>query len=183
MADKPTTPSIPKRPPALQPVALKRADLERGNYIAIVPSTTTFDDVMTPAFWQHHVRALGDRPFARVEVVREDGTMDLDLRVLKAAPGMVVMRCLRKHLDDSNIATAAADKADDPAVDLSLPDGYKWAHVPKGQNAGHMIRLPTGDVLVQGLPSKAAACARAREHFALASRPATEVTPPAPATV
>lgn len=162
-----------KKPATLGAVALKRADLERGSYIAIVPSSTTFEDVMRPSFWQHHAGTLGmlpgARPFARVEVVREDGTMDLDLRVLQAKQGMVRMLCLRKYLDDSNLTKAADKPADERSADLTLPDGYKWTHVPNGQNKGHMVRLPNGEVLAQGLPNKAAAAARARAHFAEAN--------------
>lgn len=160
----------PNRTPALRPNALRRADLERASYLAIVPNETTFEDVMRPSFWQHHVAALGGgpngRPFSRVEVVREDGTMDLDLRVLQAKTGMVRMLCLRKHLDDSNLTTrpakAAAEKAD---AALELPEGYKWAHVPQGAKRGHMVRLAaTGEVLADSLPTKAAAIAIAVRH-------------------
>jgi hypothetical protein len=168
----PQTPATQHRAPALKPIALRRADLERASYLAVVPNETTFEDVMRPSFWQHHVAALGGgpngRPFARVEVVREDGTMDLDLRVLQAKTGMVRMLCLRKHLDDSALAARPAkDAADAEDRKLELPDGYKWAHVPNGQNRGHMIRLAeTGEVLAQGLPSKAAAVAVAMRHKA-----------------
>lgn len=173
-------PLVNKRPPrirSLDPVRLRRADLERPHHVAIVPSDTTFDEVMTPAYWQHHVATLSSRPFGRIEVVREDGTMDLDLRVVKASAGMVLMRCLRKFVDDSNLSKAAAPEAENAEPMPDLPDGYKWAHVPNGANRGHMVRLPNGEVLVQGKATKREAVLAAIAHNAVASTPATETTP------
>lgn len=174
----------PKRAPVLGANALQRADIVRGNFIAIVPSDTTFEQVMTPAYWANHVAALGmaagARPFARIEVIREDGTMDLELRVLGVKPGMVRVNCLRKWINNENL-TGKADESDKtPAADLSLPDGYKWAFVPQGGNKGHLVRLPTGEILVQGLPSKAVAAKAARDHYAEANAaPADSTITPA----
>lgn len=172
-------PSIPKRPPALLPNALKRADLERGDFLAIVPSNITYEQVMTPAYWSNHVQALAHRPFARVEVVREDGSMDLDLRVIGTKPGMVMMRCLRKFIDNADLGTGLGDGSQPGDEGLDPPDGYKWGFVPRGAERGHMIRLPNGDVLVKGLMTKRAAIDAARTHAAVANTPASE--PPAPA--
>jgi hypothetical protein len=163
-----------KRPPSLKPNGLKRADLERGNFIAIVPSDTRFEDVMRPNFWQHVIPSLSGgptpRPFCRVEVVREDGTMDLELRVISTGPGMAVMRCLRRFEDnrDLDIGHAPAG-ADEVVSDLVMPEGYKWGYIPRGENMGHLVRLPTGDVLAQKLTSKRAAIERAIAHFQMAS--------------
>lgn len=184
MALPPAPPALekrPARPKALAPIALKRADLERPHLVAIVPSDTTFDEVMTPAYWQHHVATLSNRPFGRVEVVREDGTMDLDLRVVKASAGMVLMRCLRKYLDDSNLAKTASPEAENAEPMPDLPDGYKWAHVPNGANRGHMVRLPNGEVLVQGKATKREAVLAAIAHHSIASQPATGSPATAPA--
>lgn len=186
LTDDKSTVAKPKRPKALGANMLNRADIVRGNFIAIVPSDTTLDEVLTPAFWANHIPAL-TRPFARIEVIREDGTMDLDLRVLSVAPGMATVRMLRGMKDDQNLGVAQADSAEAPGVDLSLPDGYKTAFQPQGQNRGHLVRLPNGDILTQGQPTKAAAAAIARAHFAKASTPAPQSAPisspaPAPAT-
>lgn len=167
-----------KRPATLKPNALRRADLERGSYIAIVPSSTTFDDVMTPAFWANHVATLSGgqfpRPFARVEVVREDGTMDLDLRVIQTKPGMVLMRCLRRY--EAGVADVAKGKKAAPSGELTkadLPTGYKWAHTPNGDRPGHLIRLEsTGEILVAGLPTMHEAVLAAINHAKVATAPA-----------
>lgn len=171
----PTIPTIPKRPPALGANALRRADLERGSFFCVVPNETTFEQVMTPAFWQHHAGALGlapgARPYAKVEVMRQDGTMDLELRVTRVQAGAVHMRCLRKHVDDSNLDRPADGNVEEKG-DLTMPDGYKAAHTPNGATPGWLVRLPNGDVLAKGLASKVIAAAAARKHFAETSAPA-----------
>ncbi len=177
MADTETkTPKIPARPPALGSMGLRSAPHERAHFFAVVPSNTTFEQVMTPNYWQNHVAALRGgatvRPFALVEVVREDGTMDLLLRVIDCKPGMVTMRCLTKYVSDENMGKPAKGAPQPGDESLKLPDGYKWAHVPNGASRGHMIRLPSGDVLVQGKATKADAVAAAWDHFNVASTPA-----------
>lgn len=168
MADEDTD-TKPKRPPALAANALRAAPLERADLFCTVPIGTTYEQVMTPAFWQNHIRTLAARPWARVEVVSEDGALDLTLRCLKASPGMAVMRCLSRYDSPSARAKSKAAPAEDGK--LELPPGYKWAHVPNGENKGHMIRLDnaTGDVIVRGELTKDAAVAKAIAHYNAAS--------------
>ena len=173
----------PKRAPALGANALKRSDYERGNYFCVVANDVTLDDILRPAFWQHHWNVLNGgqtpRPFARVEVVRQDGTLDVDLRVVRVSPGMVVMRALRTYVDDSNLTKPTPD-IEIEAPNLSTPDGYKVQFIP---NAGWQVRL--GDTIIGSrLPSKGAAAAHARAHDAIANTPGggmpTTTPPPTP---
>lgn len=159
------TPSVPKIPKqfGLKPMALQRAELTRGSFIAIVPNETTFDDVMTPAFWQHHTGMLGlapgSRPYARIEVIREDGSMDLDLRVLGAKQGMVKVRCLRKYLEGGGKV-----HQDDAGVIPDMPEGYGLTHVPNGPEKGYLVRLSNGEILAKGIGSRREAVGRAIAH-------------------
>lgn len=169
-------PDKPKRAPALGANALKRADYERGAYFAVVGNEVTLDDITRPAFWQHHWNILNGgqtpRPFARIEVVRQDGTLDVDLRVLRVAPGLVVVRVLRSFVDNSNLVKPT-ETANDNA-DLTIPDGYKVAFVP---NAGWLVKF--GDTTIaRALASKGAAAAYARQHDTVANTPGGGIAPP-----
>lgn len=169
-----------KQPPALGPNALRHAQYERAHLFCIVPNETTFEQVMTPSFWRHHVALLSGgptaRPFARIEVMRADGTMDLDLRVMSTGPGMAVMRVLRKFVSDENLGKPPKGvNAGDEKLDF--PDGYKGSHAPNARPPGWQVRLnPSGEVLASGLPSKAAAVAKAWDHLKAANTPVLETT-------
>lgn len=165
----------PKKLIPLKQHALKFADTTRGLYIAIVPNDTTFEDVMTPGFWANHVAANGPLsalPFARVEVVREDGTMDLDLRVISTAPGMAKMRCLRKIVDDTNLGTARAQAEaaarptpDELPEELQAPEGYKIGHAPNGAQKGYWVQMKSNSqMLGKGYGDRATAVAVAKKH-------------------
>lgn len=162
----------PKQPPALRANALKRADIERGSFFATVPNDTTLEDILRPNFWQHHIVSLSGgptpRPFARIEVVREDGSLDVDLRVVSTGPGMAVVRPLRVYRDDRdiNLGTEFAD-ADD--VDLELPPGYKTTNIPAGDKKGWRVTMPNGDELAARIPKRRDAVRLAMDHFAKAS--------------
>lgn len=173
-APAPDAPVLKQRtppPPSLPANALRSAVYEQLSYVATVPADTTFDRVMTPSYWQNWIRELSSRPFARIWVQRSDGTMFLELICLSAKPGMAQMLCKWKYVNDENLTRPPTDGTAPGDQALELPAGYKWAHVPNGADKGHMVRLPNGDVLVKGLPSKLAAVARAVEHFRVANTP------------
>lgn len=168
--------SRPARLPTLNENLLKSAMHERGHFFVIVPSDTSFEQVMTPSYWANVVRPLAGgaqaRPFAIVEVVREDGTMDLTLRVIEAKPGMVKFRVINKYISDENIGKTRKGDAGADDDSIVMPPNYKWAHVPRGANRGHMVRIEaTGEILAQGLGSKLEAAQRARAHAAEANKP------------
>lgn len=158
---------LPPRPPALTANALQSAAYARGSYLAIVPNHITLDDVLTPAYWQHHVPALSGKPFPVIEVIREDGTLEVWLRVMSTKPGMAVVRpifpAIVVGVDGARLKAAEAAKASEGAV--VLPPGYKHAHVPQGANRGHMLRLPNGAVLTQGEATKKAAANKGWMHY------------------
>lgn len=161
---------IPPRPPALGANQLQGAAYARGEYFAIVSNETTFETVMTPGYWQNHIKLLAAKPFPRIEVLRQDGTMDLTLRCIHTAPGMAVMRVIHKFVSDENIGKPAAGAPVAGDESLTFPDGYKCAFVP---NSGWLVRLANGEVLTSKLPSKKAAYDAAVKHAAVASVPAT----------
>lgn len=156
---------------ALRADALKPTTYARAQLFCLVSNETTFEEVMTPSYWQNHVSTFIRHPHSLVEVVREDSTMDLLLRAVSAKPGMVVMRCLLKFVSNENLGKVDADAVGGRGAPIELPEGYKWTHVPRGDNRGHMIRLPNSEVLVQGMPSKQAAADKAWEHFRAANTP------------
>jgi hypothetical protein len=161
---------IPLRPAVASVNELKRADFEIGNYLIWVPNHRTFDEVMTPGFWAQCTGMM--RQGYRVQVMRLDLTLDLELRVIEVKPGLVKMRVLRKYVSDENLRGAKgaqASKAADDEADqaLAMPDGYKYVHIPRGAEAGHAVQLKsTGEWLKKGLGSKAAAVAAANAHKA-----------------
>lgn len=163
---------LPRMSPALKPNQLQVAAHARAHLIAIVSNETTYEEVMTPAYWQNHVPVLGQKPFALVEVIREDGSMDLTLRCLSVKPGMALMRCLRKFVVEGKGKKADAAGLDAADTSIELPPGYKHAHVPNGAERGHMIRLPNGEVLVRGGTTKKAVAERAWAHYNEANKPA-----------
>lgn len=153
--------------------ALVAAAHARGEYIIIVSNETTYEDVMRPGYWANHVAVFQTRPFARVEVVRQDGSMDLDLRCIEVKPGMVKMRCLRKFEGTQvEVSVPTPSRSDEPA-----PAGYKIMHLPNGAERGYAVQLvstagqagpPT--YLKKGLPDRAAAIAFAKAHKAEADQ-------------
>lgn len=148
---------------------LQMAEHARNSWFVVVPNDTTKDDVLTPAYWQNQVRELMARPFARIEVVREDGTMDLDLRCIDAKPGYAKMRVLREFVDDRNLIAAKkaaeAVAGDAEALAAEVPEGYKLGHLPTGANRGHWVKLTaTGETIRGGFPDRASALAFANAH-------------------
>lgn len=87
------------------------ADYSRSHYFVHVPYGVTVDDIMRPAFWAHHANKL--KALDVVEVVAEDGSFDLELRVLDAQVGYVKMRLLRAWADEAQARVTAARVAED----------------------------------------------------------------------
>lgn len=161
---------LPKRAPALPANALKGAATERGHFFCIVPNETTLEEICTPAYWQHHIGALSGgqthRPFARIEVVRVDGSLDVDLRVVSTAPGMAVVRVLRAFVDNRDLNLADTDKGDETLV---LPEGYKTVQIPAGEKKGWRVTMPNGEELASKIVKRRDAVAIAIAHHAKAN--------------
>ena len=156
----------------LSTAKLLHAQHARNEFFVIVPSDTTIEEVLTPGYWANHVAALSTRPFARVEVVREDGTMDLDLRCIEVKPGLAKMRVIHKFVDDKNLprlAEAAAESASghDPVVaaQAEMPEGYKVGFIPNGPKRGFWVKLQsTGETLKDAIGDKGVAIKFANDH-------------------
>jgi hypothetical protein len=152
---------LPPRPLTLGARKLNRADLAHPVLFATVANNVLYDDVMKPAFWANNVDAFKSLPFGEVTIIREDGSMILKLIALGVMPGGVRMHCWYAHEDNSNLRAGTAS-AETELEALEPPPGYKYAHAIGGPVRGHLVRLAeNGEVVVSGVPSKAAAIAQA----------------------
>lgn len=147
------------------------ADYDRGSYHVVLPRHVLTEDILKPAFWANHVRRLrfGDL----VDVVTEDGQLDIQLRVLSVEPGMVHMR-LRFGFEsesrkaDLAAAAAATQAAEQLAEQMVSPDGYKCGFTKAN---GYYVQLKaTGEVLAKSLPDMRSAKAYANAHAAKAQQ-------------
>lgn len=138
------------------------ADYARPYFHVVVDDTVTLKDLLTPAFWAHHARAL-QKPGGLVDVIRSDLTLDVSLRVLEAGVGYVRMRPLRVYEDKERakeIAGASSDNAD--AADIKLPDEYKITTTGRG---GFTVTFVPNDAkIATSLKTRAAAVQAAKDH-------------------
>jgi hypothetical protein len=100
--------------PYLPSLSLRHhADYSRSRYFVLAPFGVTMADLTRPPFWAHHTLRL--KPLDLVEVVAEDGSFDVDLRVVDVQVGYVKMRALRVWSDADVAAVTAARVAEDEA--------------------------------------------------------------------
>lgn len=108
---------------ALAATAMTRsADFVRTAHHVVVPVDVTMEDVTRPSFWAHHTGRLGKHDI--VDVLSEDGSFDMQLRVVDKGVGFVEMRVLREWQREGAAAEEAGDLPD-------VPDGYIVNHAPK----------------------------------------------------
>lgn len=147
------------------------ADYARPYFHTEIDNDCTLDDLMRPAFWGHHVGSNGTlKKNALVDVIRADGTLDVQLRCVEVGQGYAVMRPLRVWEDEAAAAARAAAansianaNAAEPVE--QAPEDYKITHIPRGAQAGFGVTyLPTGAKLAAGLKLKADAIKAAIEH-------------------
>lgn len=87
---------------------------------------TTLDDLLRPGFWVHHAERIGVNDI--LDVVASDGSLDVQLRVVKKDKGLLFMRPRFGYQRDDIVPAAAAEEAaEGPAV----PDNYVVDHTPK----------------------------------------------------
>lgn len=111
----------------LSSTAMSRsADFARTYHHVVVPHDVTIEDILRPGFWAHHTARLNKHDI--VDVITEDGGIDVQLRVTGKAIGLVEMRPLRIWLRDEP-ATEAEDE--DAPAPLGVPEGYVVNHAPK----------------------------------------------------
>lgn len=102
------------------------AEYVRNTHHVTVPHDITIEDLMRPSYWAHHVERLN--PPDLVDVMTEDGSLDVQLRVTGKGTGYVEMRVVRAWLREQ----PAAEEAEEPIGDaLTPPDGYIVNHAPK----------------------------------------------------
>lgn len=165
----------------LKPNELKTAPHARGDWFVTVGRDVPLERILMPGYWANHARSIkaGDK----IEVVREDYSLDVTLRVIKSVPGLVTVRQLYSaYIDDSDLeAAAASGEAATPEPDV--PAGYKLGFAPKGATPGHFVQLnATGDQVGKGMKTKREAINFAVAHAAASVTPAKQPATPTPAT-
>lgn len=111
----------------LQATALgsRSADYNRTVYHLEVDPSVTISDLLRPNFWAHHAGNL--KRFDVIDVLPNDGTYDVTLRVIETGVGFVKMRPLRIWTQERPVEAPAPETDDIPPV----PEGYKVNHAPK----------------------------------------------------
>jgi hypothetical protein len=137
------------------------ADYVRTYHHVTVPHDTTVDDILRPSFWAHHTGALKKNDL--LDILSEDGGVDMQARVTDKGTGMVMLRPLRIWV--RNEPKHVENKDDAPADDL--PENYLVTFAPK-QLWRVIIKDPHAIVSTNHL-SKDAAIAAAFVHSRLAS--------------
>jgi len=140
----------------------------RFEWFAKIPNDTVLEDILKPG-WLIHVAAKL-KPFQRIELVTEDGMLDVDLRVLRIADGLVYTNPLRVTENKearAYLAAARAKVASDATAageaELPpMPEGYKRGHSPA--NGYFVVMKATGKTIKTGLPTKIDAVQWATEH-------------------
>lgn len=134
----------------LHPTKLRNlAEYTRSTWHVEADPDTTLDDVMTPAFWQHHAEKI--RVNDLIDVIGQG--FDVQLRATGKGIGFVETRLLRKWVET---VEAKADTAGD------VPDGYVVDHTPRTR---WRARLKDGGIEVKrDLPSRDDAVAAAVAH-------------------
>lgn len=144
----------------LKPNDLKSAEHFRASYVAFVPNDTPLERILTPGYWANHWTRFTQQGQSNpheprlgglIEVMREDMTLDVTLRVIGVGPGYVVVRAIgTPYVDDSQIGRAEADRERTDGLP-EVPYGYKAYFTSKGDKPGHGARnLATGEVTVAG---------------------------------
>jgi hypothetical protein len=138
------------------------AEYERSHYHVQVDDDVSIADVLVPAFWSNHTRAL--KRFDVIDVIRADGMFDITLRVTEVGIGYVKTRPLRIWEDPAaavaaeEIAKAAAGgEANEP-----VPPEYKIT--PMGKGGFAVTFVPADAKIAQGKKTRGEAVLAAKEH-------------------
>lgn len=138
------------------------ADYARQSWHVVVDNDVTLEDVLRPSFWAHHANKI--QKFALIDVVSQDMTLDVQLRVLETGTGYVVTR-VRIEFQDADKAAerkAEAAAADAGAADtVALPDEYK---ISMGKGGFVVTYVPTDAKIATGKKTRAEAVTEAKAH-------------------
>lgn len=139
------------------------AEFSRRSYHVVVDNDVTLDDIMKPAFWAHHIPKL--EKHALIDVVRNDGSLDVQLRVIETGIGFASMRPLRVWEDGEVAADRAASEAAIGAhnsAETAIPPEFKITHNVK---TGFTVTLAaTGAVISKGHKLRGEAVASAKSY-------------------
>lgn len=139
-------------------------DSGRNSWLVRTPHGVPAEALLDPNFWSNCAREL--KPGERVEVVAQDASYDLDLRILEIGPTAerplwVRVRVLRSWPDISLVGAAAAPSLR-PQITTSVDDVVvEWGGP---SHKYRLVRASDKSVLAHGFASKADAEAQlARE--------------------
>lgn len=145
------------------------ADHQRRYFHFTAPNDVLVEDLLKPAYW---VNVAGQvNPGTLIDVVTQDGLLDVQLRVMRVVDGMVVVhpRLIyeEKHLREVLLQKLARDAAaaDGSEVALEVPEGYKIGWNP-GKKLFFVQLNATGKKLKEDFQSKVEAIDFANKHKA-----------------
>lgn len=150
------------------------ADYKRQSWHVVVPNDTPLSDILKPAFWVN--AAANVKPHALIDVMTPDGTLDVQLRVVKIVAGVVTVRprfiwedkVARKHLAEDR-AQKEAELGDEP--EQQIPAGYKVGWNP-GKKLHYVQLKATGAKLKEDFTTRPEAIAFAVSHSRMLDTPA-----------
>lgn len=157
---------------------LKNAYHARGDFMVDdMPNDTLLEEILAPGFWANHWQAI--KRGARIEVMRSDNTLDVTLRCLGTAPGLVFVRPISEpHVDNSNVEQATLENAhiDTAAVEAlnqrvaALQRSYKIGYADGGVEKGWWVQLKSSrEVIANKITTKTAAVEFAEKHAVLSA--------------
>jgi hypothetical protein len=104
------------------------AEFTRSDWFVLVPTGVTVEQLTVPSFWAHQVSKL--RKHDRVEAVAEDGSFDVELRVIDKDVGFAKMRILREWRNPEMAVPSNKEQYSDkphhfPCVDYKAASGWR----------------------------------------------------------
>jgi hypothetical protein len=151
-------------PDHLVPKRITRAEVARVTRFLSVPPGTTRDMCLDPDYWVHLGSTL--KVDDRIEILAQDGTFDLDLRVISLDPRgyWAQVRLLREWVQPDGAKKEAQPKAwpdaDGYRIEWSTPTTHKWRIIDRaGQivSRGHASEADAIETLAEIKLAKIAA--------------------------
>lgn len=140
--------------------SLKGTQFARQAWFAVVPNDTTVDDILKPGFYAHFA---SDPPVIKqhavIELVTQDGLLDVELRVVKVERGLVFVRALR--ITEAEGRAQVLKELAEPTAPVEgdalpeVPAEYKVGFAP-GNKLYYVQLKATGQMLINGLTKRKA---------------------------
>lgn len=144
---------------ALSSSGLERSEYSRMQYSVLVPGGVRPEDVLVPSFWAHHSDTLKARDL--IEVVAEDNSFEMTLRVFTTGIQYVKVRELSRHVWGEPASNTSPEQADEVEPFKLDEITVTWG------GPAHKWRVLNGNNLVsKGHKTKEEAEARAKEYHA-----------------